>query len=241
MAYFPRNHSLTIFWCQAAKGPKTSISRKELLRQMVEKGARYVVELGCETARAPIFLGEEWIASDPAVSQSPPAPAVLAFRDKRLANESPLINLCGLKQTKARSSGSAGGSNGASAAIDGRYGETASMDSFWADEPASGKSESWIEVELDKTRSVWAVEVCHAEGAGFSPHFNTSDFRILGRRSHSDSWDEFHEEESNQQAWTFIEFKKPEQLRSIRLEISKPNSFESNPHARIAEILVWGE
>jgi len=242
MAYFPDEHTLTIFWCQTAKTPKTSISRGELARQMIEKGACYVLELGHETRKAPIFLGEQWIAAEPTVSQSPSTPSVLAFRDRSKAKDKPLLNLCRLARSSARASSSSGAGNSASAVIDSRYGETPAMDSFWASKPnKGGDPQSWIQVELDRPRKVWAVEVCHAEAAGFSRHFNTADFKILGRKSRSDSWDELHVAEGNQEAWTFVELKKPKQLGTIRLEISKPNAFESNPNARIAEILVWGE
>jgi hypothetical protein len=211
--------------------------------RLAGQGALYAFEFACEAREAPLYVGSQWVGRGTAARRlSPLTPTALVFRQADTRAAGRLVNLCHAENAKAQAGGTLGAPNGPEAAVDGRYGAETSMSQFWAAAAQEGASPpAWIEVDLRRAHPVRRVEIYHAQSVGFSSHFNTAEFRVLGRRSESDWWSLLGEAKDNWSWRSAIDVAPARSLRFVRVEILRPNHMERNGTARIAEIVVWGD
>ncbi len=121
------------------------------------------------------------------------------------------------------------------------------LDSFWAADFSADSRELANGVEAltfsfaVPVRLV-AVDMFHAQGAGFSEMFNLKSYRLSGRTTTRDSWVTLREVRHERPvAIERVELGGNMELRQIRLEILEPNFMPGGKTARLMEMFFWGE
>lgn len=122
------------------------------------------------------------------------------------------------------------------------------LDNFWAvpTEPYDPELQTRTEnpnallFVLPRPMPVAAIELVHAEAAGFSPQFNLRGWRLLGRERRDVAWRELavirHDEPIPRER-AFIEG--TPNLIELRLEILEPSFLPAGNVARLAEVFLW--
>ncbi len=112
---------------------------------------------------------------------------------------------------------------------------------FWAS-PATrpdGDPESLLFL-LPRPMRIGAIDILHAENAGFSPPFNLRAYRIAGRNRRDAPWQTLrtirHEEPIARERLAFPDLPT---LSEVRLDILEPNFLPNGDVARIAEVYFW--
>lgn len=86
-----------------------------------------------------------------------------------------------------------------------------------------------------------AMELVHAESAGFSPHFNLKSFRVWGRERSQAPWlllgENRHDEPVDRERLVLAAAPR---LTEVRLEILEPNFLPGGDTARLVEVFFWG-
>ncbi|MBI5153613.1 hypothetical protein HZA57_00115 [Candidatus Poribacteria bacterium] len=127
--------------------------------------------------------------------------------------------------------------NGPAALHDGRSGPDPAAGQFWA---AIGPA--WFEVRLESLSNVGAMDLVHAEAAGFSPEFDLRGFRLLARPDSSVEWTTIAERHHGTPlARERMVLRPPIEAGELRLEVTEPNFLPGGTTARLAEVQVWGE
>lgn len=115
------------------------------------------------------------------------------------------------------------------------------LSGFWAAPPLEDGSKPWVEARFAEPARLLAVDLIHAQEAGFSPHFNLKGYRLLARTSASESWtvlaEVTHEEPVARERITVDSRIKVE---ALRLEVTEANFAEGSETARLAELIAWG-
>ncbi len=234
LASFPRDHSLRVIWSLSRMQPQTAMTRRSLTNYLLNEGAEFAVEFASNAT--PIAVE----ASNPersAALLNPAAGPALAIMKKDDGEE---VNLCRLAGATAFSGTM---HLDAGACIDGRAGEAAWPDGCWSAPALDSDGDPltpWIEIDLNRIGLVSRIEILHAGTCGFSPQFNTSSFRLLGKETPSDSFRELIKVGDNHEDRSEVILPKSLPLRFLRLEIIKVGAFATIPSARIAEIEAWG-
>jgi len=143
--------------------------------------------------------------------------------------------------------------NTAAALFDGVSGERDDLSHFWAAPipedadrtpampGAPRPALQWVEWRLLEPARVHALDLIHAEDAGFSPEFNLRAFRVLGRFDNRGAWVELaevHHEEPLARERVRLSTDRP--VESLRLEVLEPNFLPGGETARLVEIIPWG-
>lgn len=99
-----------------------------------------------------------------------------------------------------------------------------------------------VELRLDGKSTVGAVDLVHAEVAGFSPQFNLRGWRLSGRTDPSAPWQVIEQRVlAEPTARERILVTPPRVLSDLRLEVTHPNFLRDGQTSRLAEIIVWGK
>lgn len=134
--------------------------------------------------------------------------------------------------------------------VDERVAFSPSLEHFWAARlpqlsgwhPA-GREPGPVAIRfiMPRTIPIRAMELVHAEIAGFSPEFNLKGYRVWGRDRSQDPWvllaDIRHENPIDRERLVFTG---PSRISEIRLEILEPNFMAGGDTARLAEVFFWG-
>jgi len=89
--------------------------------------------------------------------------------------------------------------------------------------------------------SLAAIDIVHAESAGFSPRLNVATLVVEGRMRASDEWRVLAKVEYDQPvARDRIVLDEPSDLEWIRMTAPRPNFLAGGDTARIAEVVFWG-
>jgi hypothetical protein len=239
LAYLPREKRLRVVWSESLRRPRESIGRRALVQRLFEAGARWAVEFAGPADSLPLFLNGEWIGREALNRQSPRAPTALLFRAADPEDKERWINLCRKGRVTTSSVSSFEPRGSPQAVVDSRYGPDTDQDHVWS-APVEPDAQTWLEIDLQRRCNVFRLEIHHAESAGFSPHYNTAAFRIVGRPRDTGSWIVLDEIQDNESAKTIVDFPEPQSLLQLRLEIQEPSRFPNSPNARIAEVIAWG-
>jgi hypothetical protein len=90
--------------------------------------------------------------------------------------------------------------------------------------------------------SLHAVELIHAEAAGFSPQFDLKQFRLVGRLTPEEPWRVLAEvNHEAPQARERIVLEDAPILREVRLEVLTPSFLPGGSAMRLVEAVFWGE
>lgn len=99
----------------------------------------------------------------------------------------------------------------------------------------------WFEVSHGQPRLVGAVDLLHAEHAGFSPDFNLKSYRVFVRARRGDAWRLVRTVERDAPIRRErLVFDPPVLVEEWRVEVLEPNFLPGGETARLSEIVFWG-
>ncbi|HOE63272.1 MAG TPA: hypothetical protein PLI82_08565 [Candidatus Sumerlaeota bacterium] len=124
---------------------------------------------------------------------------------------------------------------------DGSYSLADSLDNYWEHASLDPSHQHGILIDLLKPYSLDAIEVYHAEEAGFSPHYNARLLSIYGGERDKNSMEKImdivnRDGRSCQRA----AFPANCRLRYIRIEFAQPSAFSNISCVRLAEVVLLG-
>jgi hypothetical protein len=144
-----------------------------------------------------------------------------------------------------------GTTNTPSRLIDGMAAADEGLDTFWVGQaPLDGLPGTapradelpFVEFALAGPARLAALDLAHAEVAGFSPSFNLKAYRVLGRARAFSDWEVLaevrHETPVPNER---VRIDPPRRLEAVRLEVIEPNFLAGGRTARLAEVVLWGE
>lgn len=136
---------------------------------------------------------------------------------------------------------------------DKRTGIDAALDHFWwaevpldapfppPDAMSGARPLMAVELRLPPESSVAAIDLIHAEVAGFSPTFNLRGWRLLGRADAAADWQVIEQRLAAEPvARERVRLDPPRPISQLRLEVTHPNFNPGGRTARLAELVVWG-
>lgn len=128
------------------------------------------------------------------------------------------------------------------AVLDRRINHGAELDYFWAAAGADERgAQPWLEIALTSVAQIHAIDLVHAQSAGFSPKFNLASFRILGREKNIDPWRVLATVEHDQPVERERLLLPGQTVSQIRIEVIQPNFYPESPTARLVELILWGK
>jgi hypothetical protein len=224
----------------------------ELLVWLGEAGAAQVARVGAGGGRFIHDVRESTIAMEAGATR---ARLVLAARVAR-----PGLTLPGgggelarLRPGRVTGSNRNVGRNGPAALNDGIFSPSPGLDGHWAAPLPEGASLplpgtraaavplQWAEFSFPRAVTVHAVELLHAELAGFSPQFNLKGWRLLARDASSEPWMLLLTATTDEPvARERRLLDAPHVAREWRLEVLEPSHAEGGEVARLAEVVFWG-
>ena len=126
------------------------------------------------------------------------------------------------------------------ALTDGRVSFQPSLDHFWA-APSTVESPAVVTFLFSQPRIIGAVDVLHAENAGFSPQMNVAAYRLRGREAGNTAWVELARVDHAEPALRDrLILDPPARVREMELTIERPSFLPLGNTARLVEVIFWG-
>ena len=217
---------------------RKGMSLSELASFLIKEGIEEAVELP-DGDLASMILPDGRANATPSGVEAPVISAL--FINERPPNPDKVVNI--LRRFPTMITACASELNNPIKAItDGSYGQIPSLDNYWEHISYDHFHKHRIMIDLLRPYDLKALEIFHAEEAGFSSHYNWRKFSVYAEKNDKNALEKILEVKNPRGLpYQRITFPAESLYRYVAIEVETPGVFEENKTARLAELALWGK